>query len=257
MKFEKWISSEFRPAPEVVIPDYFPKIYMTDAGRAIIFLGAILNNSHDMSIGISPWWAEGKHSTDKDVQDRIIGFYRLEKGIIYKSKFIDEETYKSFNVAEVDAYLGLPDSATTRYGICEKGTQNEISALSRMAFGLTYDELDSILKAYGMVFNLGNVFQQIPRITRSNQKNNACDLSDSWIPRGFPYVAFAESQYAFSHVSLNAFYQYFKLLLINGKKSIVWDALAESGANKTTLEQILEYSYMPYPAVRYREFCIE
>ena len=50
-------------------------------------------------------------------------------------------------------------------------------------------------------------------ITRSMKNDKFCDITGIWIPPKFPYIAFNDSGYDFSHVSLFGFYRHIGALL--------------------------------------------
>lgn len=246
--------SRFYPAVEAVIPDHFPAVYESSSGDIIVYLGAITRDSREMYIGGCPFWLHGKHSEDAEAQAAIQGFYRLESGVIYRDAFLDKDTLFPFEVAEVSRYIDLPTSAFSYFGVCSRETREEDSVATRLVFGLTYEELSEILSIYGNIFGLGNTYQRFPRITRSTQKDNRCDLSYAWIPRNFPYITFDDSTCPFSHISLGAFYKHMRLLLLHGPRSVAWKAMVEAGANEGTLERIVHMQTSWQPPVRYNEF---
>ena len=246
--------SHFYPSKEAVIPRHFPKVYGGKDGDVIVYLGAIFRDSTEMLIGGCPFWLEGKHSTDEEANRAIQGFYRLENGVIFQDSFLDKDTLFSFEVSEKNEYVNLPVSASSYFGICAFKTHEENSAATRQAFGLTYQELCDILDIYGEFFGLGNTHQRFPRVTRSTQRDNCCDLSNAWIPRGFPYITFDENDCPFSHVSLGAFYEHLRLLLFHGSHSVIWKAMVKLGAKEELLECIVDMRSPWQPPVRYNEF---
>lgn len=246
--------SRFRPSTEAVIPDRFPKVYESENRGIIVYLGAISRSSAEMFIGGCPFWLKGKHSTDEEANEAIQGFYRLEDGVIFQDSFLDKNTHFPFEVSETNEYVDLPTSSSSYFGICASKTHRENKTATRQAFGLTYEELCGILDIYGKFFGLGNNYQRFPRITRSTQRSNCCDLSNAWIPRNFPYIAFDESNCPFSHVSLGAFYEHMRLLLLHGSRSAVWKAMVKLGAKEELLERIVDMRTPWQPSVRYNEF---
>lgn len=220
-------NSHFQSSSEIVIPDHFPKVYEDEHGRTMVYLGAIVGDRMQMDIGCSPYWTHGKHSTDETVKETISGFYRLESGVIRKDNFLDEETIFSSKVAEKEEYVDLPKGSSTYFGIRNYGSHEENVVDTRQAFGLTHEELFDLLEVYGRLFGLGNAYRPYPRITRSNQCNNCCDLTHAWIPRGFPYITFDDSPCSFSHVSLGGFYEHMRLLLLHGNRSVIWRAMVD------------------------------
>lgn len=246
--------SRFYPSTEAVIPRLFPKVYEREGGGIIVYLGAISRSSTEMFIGGCPFWLEGKHSTGEEANEAIQGFYRLENGVIFQDSFLDKDTHFPFEVSEKNEYVDLPIPASSYFGICACETHRENSIATRQAFGLTYDELSDILDIYGEFFGLGNTYRRFPRITRSTQRSNCCDLSGAWIPRDFPYITFNEGDYPFSHVSLGAFYEHMRLLLLHGSRSAVWKAMVKLGAKEELLERMVNMRTPWQPPVRYNEF---
>ncbi len=85
--------------------------------------------------------------------------------------------------------------------------------MSRARFGLTYNELEYFIKIYAERLGMDNGYTQFPKITRSMNKDNFCDITGIWIPPKFPYIAFNNSGYVFSHVSLYRFYRHIGVML--------------------------------------------
>lgn len=239
---------------EITIPERFPAVYGTRGDSIEVYLGVIRKDDSNMDIGCGLYWDKGKHSTDREIQEKIAGFYCLRNGIIYKDRFIDEPTFSSYSVIQKNEYVDLPNSVSSYYGICDCETHEENEADTHKAFGLTFDELDQILEAYGQIFNLGNIYERAPRITRSMQRSNCCDLSYAWIPKGFPYITFSSTGGPFSHVSLNAFYNHLKLLLLNKSKSIIWKQMIDLGIKEESLNHLLSLSDYCIRPVVYGEF---
>lgn len=245
---------DFCPNTEVTIPDSFPAIYEDQTGQLIVYLGAILKNSSNMSLKHSLYWAKGTHSTDTAVQSRIAGFYKLNNGIIHKENFLDAETLFPYEVRQKNEYIVLPTTASNYYGICDCDTYEENAKDTRKAFGLTFEELDQVLDAYSHIFKLGNTYQRDPRITRSTQKDNCCDLCSTWIPQGFPYIAFEPKSGSFSHISLSSFYQHLKLLLFQKTRSVFWKRMLACGIEESLLDHIHSMTNYSLTPVYYREY---
>ena len=70
-----------------------------------------------------------------------------------------------------------------------------------------------------------------------------------WIPAGFPYIAFSESGYYYSHISLYGFYQQVKFITLNYIESSVSKKLIEDGLNPKVLENLfkIEKDYRSIP----------
>ncbi len=134
---------------------------------------------------------------------------------IVKSIFYSERKYK-----QLSSYIVRMPVANTCYFAIEKRIETnnswyfeENEELSRSCFGLTYRELEYLVRVYAETFGKYNSYVQYPRITRSMNKDNFCDITGIWIPPKFPYITFASSEYSFSHVSLYGFYRHIGLLL--------------------------------------------
>lgn len=90
------------------------------------------------------------------------------------------------------------------------------------------------------MFGMYNDYLQYPCLTRSVRSDNNCDLTNLWIPKQFPYIAFEESSYLYSHVSLWGFYNHLILLMNNSKKSVVYQALLKAGVSERIMDALLE-----------------
>lgn len=85
---------------EITIPERFPAVYGTQGDSIEVYLGVIRKDDSSMDIGCGLYWDKGKHSTDREIQEKIAGFYCLRNGIIYKDRFIDEPTFSSYSVIQ-------------------------------------------------------------------------------------------------------------------------------------------------------------
>jgi hypothetical protein len=110
--------------------------------------------------------------------------------------------------------------------------------LTRAIFGLTHEEITSLLDAYAITMGTHSDYGVYPRLTKSPRNTNFCDITDIWIPKWFPYVAFKDSNYDFSHVSLWGFYRHIQLLTGYNINSLMSRCLLKAGANETTLQRI-------------------
>ena len=81
-------------------------------------------------------------------------------------------------------------------------------------------------------------FSTYPKLTRSIKNTNFCDITDGWIPEAFPYIAFKESGYDFSHVSFFGFYRHIQLLTGREMNSLISRALLQSGLNEDILKTV-------------------
>ena len=137
----------------------------------------------------------------------------------------------------------LPDrGASRRYGVIKRDTWEQNDTLTQNIFGLTQDQLDDFLEKFALTLHNFNQWNRRPRTTASNRKNNNCDLTGRWIPEGFPYIAFTESNYYGGHVSLPGFYHFITLLCIGHNQNRSYQALIKRGIDKDLLDMIFELS---------------
>lgn len=223
---------------EVVLTLGFPKTYISERGEVFAYLGVAGKDHPAMAIRCCSYEYEGKHSTDNIVAKNIYGFYRLVRGGIYLDSFMDKGYRASVTYKELNSYLDLPISGSTYYGAIDRKTRHEDEAVTRAIFGLTHAELSRLLEGYGLLFGLSNDYIRLPRVMRSTQSDNICDLSGDWIPKGFPYIAFDNSGYPFSHISLRAFYSHIGLLMKGERKNPIWMGLAKCGTDEEILSRV-------------------
>ena len=225
---------------DVTIAEHFPVIYVSDRDEVFCYTGILFKSEQrNPSINNSSWKLRGKHSTDKRISVNIKGFYRIINGCIVIDNYIDNQwTDAKFKL--VDRLIRLPVGAQTYYGVVEYSTFKEDEELTRSVFGLTFPEIQEILTGYAKIFGIYNDYVQYPRLTRSVRSDNYCDLTDLWIPKQFPYIAFEGSSYLYSHVSLWGFYNHLNLLMIQGKKSAVYQAFLKAGVTESTMDALLQ-----------------
>lgn len=158
-------------------------------------------------------------------------FVELRRGMLRKSGFLRDDGY--YRVLD-DRWLLLPRGAESYFGVIERTSRGEDIELTRQVFGGTLEDIESVAMALSKTIG-----RRQPRVTFSRTRNNSCDISGCLIPRNFPYLAFEDSQYDWSHVSLHAFYRILSLLC-PGRGSSVQHALIEEGASPETLKVLLE-----------------
>lgn len=223
---------------DVALTRGFPKTYISERGEVFGYIGVADKDRPTMAIRCCSYKYDGKHSTDDNVATNIYGFYRLERGGIYLDSFVDEGYRALRTYKESNSCIELPISGSTYYGAVDRETRFENEAITRAMFGLTHSELSRLLEGYGLLFGLSNDYIRLPRVTRSTQSDNICDLSGDWIPKGFPYIAFSNSGYPYSHISLRAFYSYIGLLMVGKRANPIWMGLAECGVDEDILSQV-------------------
>jgi len=193
---------------KITIPEHFPAMYVTTENEVICYTGIRTRDTrYDTNINMQPYYLKGKHSFGNKASNEIVGFYRVIKGRIVLDEFIDNHwQYNDKIIKQIDkAGLILPKAARIYYTIWVNHEDDD--DLARAVFGLTCDELHQLLKIFKK--KTGNHYfdrYSYPRMTRSNSIN-FCDITDMLIPEHFPYIAFNDSGYVYSHVSLFGFYQ--------------------------------------------------
>lgn len=238
---------------EVTIADRFPAIYISDNDEVFCYTGILFKNEQrEPNIRNSSFRVQGKHSTDKTIVNSIKGFYRIINGCIVIDDYIDkqfgEHKYKHIN----GAVVRFPVSAETDYGVAHVGDFTEDKELTRKIFGLTCSELRKLLVVYANIFGIYNNYTQYPRLTRSTRSYNFCDMTGLFIPKQFPYIAFDESSYEYSHVSLWGFYNHLGVLLHGREHSIIYREFIKAGIHKETLDilfQVNNYLLFDHPKV--------
>lgn len=170
-----------------------------------------------------------------EYQDKEKYFIVLEFGALvwtYKLTFFSPTTYIANNL-----FALLPRGSDNNFGIFDKNRKlNKQATIS--AFGFTFAELEEIIQAYCKAFALYGYKEG--RITFSNSRDNNCDLTGNVIPRQFPYITFAQSDYLWSHISFIGFYSHLSLLMQNGNESAFYQVMVDSGCSEELLERVIE-----------------
>ena len=185
-----------------------------------------------------PCYMRGKHSKDKIVTQEVKGFYRIVDSCIVLDKFVDDCYYSDGLYKKIVCGVRLASPASCDYGVFVNREEDE--ELTRKVFGLTYYELTELLEAYAKMIGTNHDYFTYPKLTRSIQNTNFCDITGCWIPETFPYVAFNESMYDFSHVSLFGFYRHIQLLTGYKLNSLISQALIKEGLNEEILKKVFD-----------------
>lgn len=232
---------------EIVITDHSHNIYVSESDEVFCYVGIIFNDEQRSGVNLNgfPYFMCGKHSTDMKWAGKIKGFLRIINGCIVIGDYVDNKYNSKEKYKLVNRFVRYP-IAGTYYGVMECEKIIEDVELTRKVFGLTYDELESVVECYAKVLGIYNEYDQYPRLTRSVRSSNRCDLTDLWIPEKFPYITFKESGYDFSHVSLWGFYRHIQLLMEKNESSRLGRALITAGVKEEILQlllQIDDYSF--------------
>jgi len=161
-------------------------------------------------------------------------FISLSRGTLTTSSFLSDDTYYRLRT---DRRLVLPSGAKSYFGVdAPKDNWAEDVSLTQALFGGTLQEVT--LVATSMAKVLGREGYDLPRVTFSRQRDNRCDLTNALIPREFPYLAFANAQYDWSHVSLHGFYRL--LSLTAQDRSPIRAAIIRDGVPESLLNRMIE-----------------
>lgn len=249
----KTLQSTDKLGKDTVLPDRGDDaLYLSEYGEVFCFIGVCEINRERRHLLSWPYYMNGKHSSKYSAQ--MLGIYRLTSGCVRLSRFLDHELYAEKKFKHLVEYaVRLPVPASCYYDVHKIGdgssyNSEENEDLTRAAFGLTYQELKQLTQSYAKAFGIDNDWVQYPKITRSVSRDNYCDITGAWIPASFPYIAFSQSDYRYSHVSLYGFYHHVGALLAYGSKTA---KVLDSCLDKDLAEKVKNIdSYFPLePAV--------
>lgn len=182
-----------------------------------------------------PWYSPSVALRDKDGRDSR-RFVELRGGLLCTSSLPRAEQPQKLLA---DRWLRLPRGTDSFFGVIDSETRRLDEELTRQLFGGTRDDIESVAKALAHV--VGRRFHeivQLPRVTFSKTRNNCCDLTGCLIPKDFPYLAFDQSQYAWSHVSLFGFYRLLGFLC--SSRSAVREAMERSGLAASAIDMLVD-----------------
>lgn len=226
---------------DITIGDRFPEVFVSETDEVFCYLGICLkDDEHRNRVSfMRHHYMRGKHSADKAISEEIKGFYRLIDGCIILDNYVDVEYHNKHRYKKIDVGIRLATPGSCYYGVL-KSYDEEYSELTRKIFGLTYDEITALLEAYAKMMGTYREFYTYPKLTRSIRNTNFCDMTELWIPETFPYVAFSDSGYDFSHVSLFGFYRHIQLLTGYKTNSLISQALMKSGLTEKVLKTVFD-----------------
>lgn len=184
-----------------------------------------------------PYYRKGKHSTDKKIAKEIKGFYRLAEGCIILDEYVDNRFWGEHTYKKIDVGIRFPHP-DTYYAVLVN--HKEDTDLTRAIFGLACDELESVLEANAKIVGTYNEYFTYPKLTRSIRSMNYCDMMDVWIPEKFPYIAFSESGYEFSHISLWGCYRHVQLFTGNKLSSAISQLFVKTGVSEDVLKRLFD-----------------
>ncbi len=226
---------------DILLPERFPALYIDKYDEVYCYYGIIDNNR--FVLRSYPYYL--KEAKPSEAKKYLRGYFRIKNGIILNDKkFINEENsfYEKEKYKKIPSYMQLPSTNNNPYGIYCSKYENIEKELSRKVFGLSYNELSELIYHYNEIFQIvpKTYHNKYPSITRSVNNDNYCDITQMWIPANFPYIAFAESGYYYSHISLYGFYEHVKFITQNYIDSTISKKLINSGLNPEVLESLFE-----------------
>jgi hypothetical protein len=199
-----------------------------------------------------PWYSPSVALHDRDGRSSF-RFVELRRGIVERCGLLNDSGY--FKLID-DRYLNLPRGASSYFGVTTRGGGEQDDDATRQVFGATMGEFTAAARAVAAV--VGRDFPemlQLPRLTFSKTRSNSCDVTGCLIPKDFPYLAFDEAQYHWSHVSLFGFYRLLSFMCPNEQGSPVARALLGAGLPAELLARLREhgmsYSIPLYPDRRH------
>ena len=223
-------------------PEHFPALYIDENDSVYCYLGII--DKDRIMLKSSPYYLSNKKSSE--IKNYIRGYFMIKNGaILATDMFLDEkkEFYNNAKCKIIPAIIHFPQPQDVSYAIYTKNNKDLDNELTRKVFGLTYEELNELIIHFNNVFEIRktyNYYNKYPSITRYIKNDNYCDISNLWIPPEYPYIAFKESDYLYSHISLYGFYQNIQFITNYNLDSITSKKMLENGLNKEILENLFK-----------------
>lgn len=164
-------------------------------------------------------------------------FIKLSHGTLNRSGFLNDNQY--YQVL-MDRWVVYPSGANSYFGVITKNNRNEDSELSRAIFGGTYEEIEQVATALAKITGRNHhEMSRLPRLTFSKSRNNRCDVTGCLIPQEFPYIAFEDAQYDWSHVSIYGLYRLLSFLCHSLERSPAWQALIDKDIPEDVLKRFI------------------
>lgn len=226
---------------KILLPEHFPAIYIDEYDNIFCYYG-ILDNDRFL-LESYPYWLRNKKPLE--AKKHIRGYFRLENGLILvDKKFIDEKVLFSeqLKCKKISAAIQLPGTNNNPYGVYYQKSKEIEEELNKKIFGISYNDLSELIYHFNNYFKMipQTYYSRYPSITRAIQKGNYCDITETWIPAGFPYIAFSESGYYYLHISIYGFCQQVKFITLNSIESSISKKLIENGLNPQILENVFQ-----------------
>lgn len=196
-----------------------------------------------------PYYHPSVAARDRDGRSSY-RFVELRRGTLARSGFLrDDQHYRPI----ADRWLILPSGADSYFGVVKKCNREEDEAATRELFGGTAADISAVASAFARLIGRGyHEGVRLPRVTFSKTRQNQCDITGCLIPKDFPYVAFDESQYAWSHVSLHGFYRLLSFLCSRKSANPMRETILDAGVAADLLDSLRANAEvvgepLPYP----------
>jgi hypothetical protein len=179
-------------------------------------------------------------------QDESRRYATLKNGAFhfdFNPVFFDREP--SYELSDVS--LVLPRGSQRSFGVYagrRPDTRVLLPELTRNTFGVTEDELNTLLYWYARVQTRINGSPTEARWTFSNRNSNRCDITHCNIPVKFPYISFSNmysEDEGWSHVSLIGFFIILAWECRGGKQSYLTQSLELSELDNALLERVISH----------------
>jgi hypothetical protein len=183
-------------------------------------------------------------------------FVCVSRGHIY---FEHKENSFNKDTAFRTVHCWLMRKTNKRYGVYRRVGLDESeydAELTRKIFGLEIEPLEQIAGIYHRTFRYDYLADgYFHRVTCSDQEN-ACDITGNYIPAGFPFIAFGDTQYWLGHISLGGFLDSLRFLTDNfDKRAKSTQLLIANGLTDELLSLLGTACPDFHSPVRYGEIC--
>lgn len=234
----------FTPRDELSIDAWeHDSIAVSSSGEAFFYVGYRREDQpHDI-----PYYAVSVAARDGRKEDsrRLVRF--IGGTLTFDFFLRAHETYQLID----DRFVALPSGADSYFGVLIKGSRAEDENLTRQLFGATINELSAVAAAFGeLTGRVSRSYSEAGRVTFSRSRNNDCDVSACLIPRNFPYLAFEQAQYDWSHISLYGFYRLLAFLCSGGRESPIKRGLLDAGLEGELLHRLIKCGQQHHDPIR-------
>lgn len=182
------------------------------------------------------------------VAGRNKAFQSSDQFVLLKDGSLRFTTYFSPSrnyIVRHDRQLQLPIGTDSMFGVLREDRSLD-EDMTRSVFGATFHEIELVAASIASITG-HPVFKEfrLPRVTFSKKRSNSCDLTGCLIPREFPYVAFNQAQFHWSHVSLHAIYRILAFFGGEERNNPFRNALHDRGIQNELIERLAKVGSTP------------